>query len=289
MYALECNNLSKKYKNEVVLNNVTIKLEENKIYGLLGRNGAGKTTLLNIVSGQVFNSSGSIKIFGEEHFDNEDVLGKICFVKDKMPSMTNLKVKKILDLGKYFFENWDEDFRKRLIKEFGLDEKKTYNKLSKGMEAMVGIILALASRAPLTIFDESYLGLDAAARKLFYEILLEDYLVNSRTIIFSTHLIDEVSNIFEEIIILHRGELLLQEDMDKISEKSYVITGEADVIGELTNNKNVIKKEELGDYKKAYIYDEISFDDKRLLINKGFDIKPMTLQEFFIDITNDKK
>ncbi|MFA9398434.1 MAG: ATP-binding cassette domain-containing protein [Clostridiaceae bacterium] len=286
MYALECNNLCKNYKDLTVLNDINIKLEENKIYGFLGRNGAGKTTLLNIVAGQVFNSKGNIKVFQEEHFENPDIIKKICYVKDKMPHLTNMKVKEIFSLSKSLFPYWDEDFKTDLVSKFNLDVNKKYNTLSNGMEAMVGVIIGLSSRAPLTIYDEAYLGLDAPSRELFYEILLNDYLEYPRTIIFSTHLIDEVSNIFEEVIFLHEGKIRLHEEMDTINEKSYIISGEENLLKDKLKDKNILEIKDLGIVKKAYVYNHISMEEQKDMTNQGLSLKHMTLQELFIKLTS---
>ena len=170
-------------------------------------------------------------------FENEKILNKICFVKDKLSFMTWFKVNEIFDIAADFFENWDEKFKEELVDEFELDVNKRYKELSKGMESMVSIIIGLASRAPLTIFDEVYLGLDAGARQLFYEILFKDYLEHPRTIIFSTHLIEEVSNIFENIIIVHKGRVLLQDEKDNILDKAIEITGDKEKLEIYLNNK----------------------------------------------------
>lgn len=286
MYALQCSNLSKKYKEEVVLKDITINLEENKIYGLFGRNGTGKTTFLNIVSGQIFSTSGDLEIFGEKHFENEDIINKICCIKDTMDFMNNFIVKNIFDLSKDYYENWDEDFKEQLVIKFKLDINKKYRELSKGMKSMVGVIIGLASRAPLTIFDESYVGLDAAARQLFYEVLLQDYLENPRTIIFSTHLIDEISNVLEQIIIIHNGQILLKENMDTIAEKAFIITGKWETLENVISSKNTLKIMTMGNIKKAYVFDRISSEEIKVITGRGNNIKPMTLQELFVTITD---
>lgn len=286
-YVLECNKLSKKYKKAEALNELSVNLEENKIYGFLGRNGAGKTTFLNIISGQVFNSAGEIKVFGEKHFENDRILNKICFVKDRMIYMSNFKVKKIFELASDFFQNWDEEFKNELVAKFKLDINKKYITLSKGTAAIVGIIIGLASRSELTIYDEAYLGLDAAARKLFYDILLEDYIENPRTIIFSTHLIDEVSNLFEEIIILHNGKILLKEETDIIKNKSFVLTGTSEIIDKVADGKNIIKEQQIGKTKQIYIFDELKAHELQSMNHEGIDVKSMSLQDMFINITED--
>ncbi|WP_404660350.1 ATP-binding cassette domain-containing protein [Haloimpatiens myeolchijeotgali] len=195
-------------------------------------------------------------------------------------------MKEIFKTAACFFENWDDEFKNELVHKFELDVSKKYKALSKGMESMVGIIIGLVSRAPLTIFDETYLGLDAAARQLFYDILLQDYLKNPRTIIFSTHLIDEVSTIFENIIILNKGKVLLDDSMENVMSKAFLISGNKEKITELANNKNVLNTQPLGYLEKAYVFDEIKEEEIRELKFKGMDVKPMSLQELFIRITS---
>lgn len=283
--AIECTNLCKNYGKTTALHNINMKLEENKIYGFLGRNGAGKTTFLNILSAQVFNSSGEIKVFGETAFENDKILSSICFIKDRLLYMSNFKVKDIFSISQDFFKNWDDAFKDKLVEAFKVDVNKKYKALSKGMGAAVGIIIGLASRAPLTIFDESYSGLDAAARQLFYDVLLEDFMDNPRTIIFSTHNIDEVSNIFEEIIILHEGKLLIKEDIDTIREKSYTLSGNNEAIDCVVKNKKVLREQAIGKAKRVFVFDTFSENEIKTIETKGISIMPMSLQELFINLT----
>lgn len=285
-YAVQCTDLTKDFKKTKALDGVNFNIKENKIYGFLGRNGAGKTTLLNIISSQIFKTSGELKVFGEEPYENQKILSKICFVKDRMTFMSSHKVKQIFKIASDFFENWDEDFKNELVKNFGLDVNKKYKALSKGMESMVGIIIGLASRAPLTIFDEAYLGLDAAARQYFYDIILEDYMENPRTIIFSTHLIDEVSNIFEKIIIIHKGKVILQDEIDNIRNKAFSMVGKEDVLQIILKNKNILNEKDFGNLKEIFVFDHFDSDELKQLELQGVTIKPMSLQSFFIHMTD---
>src|SRR5699024_10234816 len=139
----------------------------------------------------------------------------------------DLKIKHVLKLSSFFYPTWDQTLAHELIEVYQLDVNKKVKTLSKGMESALGIIVGLASKAMITIFDEPYIGLDAARRKKFYEILLEEYEKEKRTIILSTHLIDEVSLIFEEIIILQDGELLLQEDAEELRHNTCAVSGSA--------------------------------------------------------------
>lgn len=285
-FAIECNDLVKNYKKTTVLDKLSINVEENKIYGLLGRNGAGKTTLLNVISTQVLENSGEIKIFGERPYENQKVLNKICFIKERLWYMTNFKAKEIFKIASDMFENWDEGFKDELVREFELDINKKYKSLSKGMQSMVGIIMGLASRAPITIFDEAYSGLDAVARNKFYNILLQDYISNPRTIIFSTHYIDEVSDIFENIVIIHKGKLLLNENVVDIKERAFEIIGEGKVLDEILVDKRVLGNEIFGKMEKIFLFDSLSDDEIKDIKFSGGTIKPMSLQELFIHLTD---
>ena len=133
----------------------------------------------------------------------------------------------MLEVAKSLFRNWDDDFAYSLIDDFNLPLKCKIIKLSRGMLSSVGIIIGLASRAPLTIFDEPYLGLDAVARGLFYERLMEDYSEHPRTVILSTHLIDEVSNLLEHILVIDRGEIIINQEAEDLRGMAYTVTGQA--------------------------------------------------------------
>lgn len=225
MIALETKNLSKKYKKKLAVNEVTISLEEHKIYGLLGRNGAGKTTLLNILAGQIISSSGSVAVFGENVFENSKAMQNICFVRVKEEAHLSYKVKEIFKMCSMFYKNWDGKYATELADKFQLNMTEKYHKLSHGMQTVVGIIQGLASRAPITIFDEPTTGLDAAHRELFYSLLLEDYGEYPRTIILSTHLVEEVTHVIEDVIIIKEGRLVVQSSVEDLLQQGHIISG----------------------------------------------------------------
>lgn len=286
-YALEIEGLNKKFRKMQAVDNFSIKLEKNKIYGLLGRNGAGKTSLLKLIAAQYVKDSGSIKVFGEEVFENEKALSQICFVNDKDSFIPGLTVEEIFNISKVFYKNWDEDFKNDLIGKFNLNLNRKYKELSKGMKAAVGIVVGLSSRAELTIYDEAYSGLDAAAREIFYDELLKDYSENPRTIIFSTHLIDEVSKIFETAIIIDKGRLKLFQNCDELRDKAFYVMGSNDKLDAALKNAKVIHREEFGETLKAAVFEEQDKAFKQSLKNEGFEISALPLQKLFVYITND--
>lgn len=285
MFALETKDLTKKYKKKLAVNEVTINVENHKIYGLLGRNGAGKTTLLNLLAGQIISSSGSVSIFGENVFENSKAMQKICFVKVKEETHLSNKIKEIFELCNMFYKNWDQKYAEELAGKFQLNMKEKYHKLSHGMQTVVGIIQGLASRAPITIFDEPTTGLDAAHRELFYSLLLEDYGEYPRTIILSTHLVEEVTHVIEGVIIIKEGRLVVQSSVEDLLQQGHIISGRKDKVDEFSINKKVINREVYGKKGIAVIWEELSSDDYYSLKKEGIAVDRITLQKLFIHIT----
>lgn len=282
---IEINGLYKSYGNIEVLKDINLVLEENKIYGLLGRNGAGKTTLLNIISNQVPKTQGEVKILGEEVFENPNIIENICMVKENGFGVNEIKVKKIFKIAKILYKNWDEEYKNYLVKELELDEGKKYHKISRGNQTKVGIIIGLASRAKLTIFDEPTLGLDAATRYKFYNLLLDDFEKNPRTIIISTHLIDEIANLFEEVIILKSGQIHIKDEINNILEKGYFLNGKEENIMSVINKKNIIHKQKFGGSVILGIFDSLSDMEKAKLRENNVEVSQIPLQKLFIYLT----
>lgn len=285
MIALETKDITKKYKKKVAVNEVTISLEEHKMYGLLGRNGAGKTTLLNLLAGQITSSSGSVSIFGEHVFENSKAMQNICFVRVKEEAQLSFKVKEIFKMCSMFYKNWDGKYAEELANKFQLNMTVKYHKLSHGMQTVVGIIQGLASRAPITIFDEPTTGLDAAHRELFYSLLLEDYGEYPRTIILSTHLVEEVTHVIEDVIIIKEGRLVVQSLVEDLLQQVQIISGQKDKVDEFLINKKVLNREVYGNKGIAVIWEELSNEDYYSLEKEGLAIDRITLQKLFIHIT----
>ena len=231
---MECINISKKYKKKKVLSDISFSLERGKIYGLIGRNGAGKTTLLSIMSAQNPVTSGRVLIDGEEVWENTNALSKICFSRE-LQTTEAYKVKEYLDTAAIFYPHWDKEYAERLVSIFNLDKKQRMNKLSKGMLSMITIIVALASKAEYTFLDEPVAGLDVVARDEFYKILLEEYTQTGRTFVVSTHIIDEASDIFEEVIMIKDNRIAIKENTQELLDRAVHISG-------LANEQLIVQK-----------------------------------------------
>ncbi len=288
MGTIKCTDLCKNYRQKKVLDNVNLTIEEGKIYGLIGRNGAGKTTLLSIISAQNPASSGDVTLDGEQIWENEKALSDIFFSRElsanTMSGANNLKVKEYLKYAQYFLKNWDNDYANELLARFGLDKNQSINKLSKGMMSMVTIVVALASKAKFTFLDEPAAGLDVVARNDFYRLLIEEYTQSGRTFVISTHIIDEASDIFEEVIIVNNQKIALKENTAELLERAYHISGnKEDVDKMLTQNPDieVLDTQNLGRSKGISI---LTAKNKCLTATEKLSVQPMTLQNLFVAI-----
>lgn len=281
---IEVKNVTKRYQQNYALDHVSFTLDEPKIYGLLGRNGAGKTTFMEILSGHILSSDGQILIDGADPFDNQKLTESICLIKEGNNFKEDLKIKHILKIYSYFYPTWDQQLADELLEVYRLDPQSKVKTLSKGMESALGIIVGLASKAPITIFDEPYIGLDAAARKQFYDILIEEYEAEKRTIIFSTHLIDEVSLLFEEVLILQDGKLILHEEAEALRTNTCSITGPVQKVEKFIENKKVLQKKQLAGMMTAYVYENME-EAKQA----GFSVEGIPIQELMIYLTESKE
>ncbi|MFD1953993.1 ABC transporter ATP-binding protein [Paenibacillus thailandensis] len=285
---VEVKGLTKRYGDTTVLNAIDFTLKEGKIYGLLGRNGAGKTTIMHMLAAQLFPTKGTVKVFGENPYENKRVLDRICFIKESQRYPETFKVSDVLGVAETLFPNWDRRYAENLLEQFDLPRNRPVKKLSRGMTSSVGIIVGLASRAPLTIFDEPYLGLDAVARSMFYELLLEDYANHPRTVILSTHLIDEVSQLLEHVIVIDKGEILFDEEADTLRDKGYTVAGPAGKVNSFVGDKEVVSSSALGGFSTATVIG-VSAGEKEEAEKLGLDIVPVSLQELIVHLTGKRK
>ncbi|GLI07327.1 ABC transporter ATP-binding protein [Paenibacillus tyrfis] len=285
---VEVTRLTKSYGNVKAVDGISFSIEPNKIYGLLGRNGAGKTTVMHMITAQIFPTSGEIEVFGEKPYENNSVLSKMCFIKESQKYPDNFQVIDVLEVAESLFPQWDREYAYELIETFGLPLKRKMKKLSRGMLSAAGIVVGLASRAPLTIFDEPYLGLDAVARGLFYEKLLEDYSVHPRTVILSTHLIDEVSRLLEHVIMIDGGKLILNEDTEALRGRAFAVIGTARTVEKFIRAREIIHQEAFGGLISATVMDELSEKERKEGEALGLEFSPVSLQQLVIHLTKHK-
>ena len=249
-HTLKCQGLTKVYKKNTVVNNIDLELEPGKIYGLIGRNGAGKTTLMSMLTAQNPPSSGSVTFDGMPVWENEKALSHLSFIRECESTynagMNPFKIKEYLKVAAMYLPHWDASMAENLLKKFKLDPKKKISRLSKGQTSMVTILTALASRAEFTFLDEPAAGLDAIARQELYHLLLEEKEEMGRTFVMSTHIIEEAKDVFDEVIFMKQGKLLLKEKTEALLERCVHVSGRAEAVEKAVSGMEVHGKESFG-------------------------------------------
>ncbi len=281
MNAIAIKNVTKRYKDVTALKGVTLSFEFGKIYGLFGRNGAGKSTLINIIANRIFADEGEVLIDGIPARENMDVHDKIFCMSEADLYDPDLKVKEHFQWTKRFYENFDLDKAQEYARKFHLDPNKRFKALSKGYQSIFKLIIALCLPVPYVIFDEPVLGLDANHRELFYNLLLREFENSARTFIIATHLIEEISNLVEEVVIIDSGEILMEESVEALLEKGYSISGASQAVDRYCEGRNVIGFDQLGGLKIAYVLGE----RKAPAQGSGLQITAMNLQKLFVKLT----
>lgn len=287
MITVEIAGVTKAFGKTNVLDNIDLKLEDGKTYALLGRNGSGKTTLMNLMCTKYIPDSGVIKLMDEEAYENDRVLSEICFMKDYVPAFEDMKLSAIFKYAEKFYTRWNKTLEEKLIKQFCLETKKIYGFLSKGQQTAVGLIVGLCSNTRILLLDEIYSGLDAVARKELYTILMQEQERYTRTMVLSSHLIEEMTNLFSDVIILHDGKILLNDSLDTVQTKARKLTGRKD-IEDILSDKNVLGKNSVGTMSEIYIYDDFTENEISELNERGYKLAPMNLQELFAAMTEKK-
>ena len=282
--ALKAQGLCKSYGANQVLFNLDLDIEPGKIYGLIGRNGAGKTTLLGILTGQNTKDSGTVTYGDQPVWENQAVLDQICFSRELQPTLfsgpNNLKISHYLRSAAIYCPGWDKEYARKLLEEFGLNPKKKISQLSKGQMSMVTILIALASRAPLTILDEPAAGLDVVMRERFYQLLLEDFARTERTFIVSTHIIEEASSVFENVIILDRGRIIENCPTEELIDQFRYISGRGDVVDRVCAGLEVLSTHQMGRHKTAAVRGGgVKLQNA---LQSDVDVSPMNLQNVFV-------
>ena len=281
---IQADGLTKRFGSVTAVNSATFSVEQNTITGLLGRNGAGKTTLMQLMTAQQFASDGTITVFGSTPVENAATLQQVCFIKESQKYPDDYQPRHIFRAAPWFFPNWDADFAERLIADFRVPLKRRMKKLSRGQVSAVGVIVGLASRAPITFFDEPYLGLDAVARQVFYDRLLEDYSEHPRTVVLSTHLIDEVSNLLERVIVIDDGRIIVDEDAETLRGQATTLAGPAGAVERFVSGREVLHTERLGGLATATVT-ALGAADRAAAAAAGLELAPVSLQQLIIRLT----
>ena len=279
--AISITGLTGRYRDQFALNDVSLDLEAGSITGLLGRNGAGKTTLLRILAGQEFPSTGSVQVLGAGPAENEAVLRRTVFVREDQ-TYPDFAVRHALRAASWWYPNWDAELADELQAAFELPAGRAIKKLSRGMRSALGITIGLAARAEVTMFDEPYAGLDAVARHLFYDRLLADYAEQPRTVLLSTHLIDEAAGLLERVVLLDRGRVVLQANADELRGSVTRVSGHALAVAEFIGGRPVWERRRVASQESVVLVGALSEADHVRARTLHLNLEPLTLQQVVV-------
>lgn len=205
----------------------------------------------------------------------------MCFVRDNQRYPDDYKLKHAIKAAAIGFPHWSQATADRLIELFRIPTKTVVKKFSRDQVSALGIVLGLASRAPITFFDEPYLGLDATARAIFYEELMRDYAEHPRTIVLSTHLIDEMDQLLERVIVLDQGHVVRHSDVEEMRGSVYQLAGRASEVASFVSGLGlqVVSQRTIGGLGTAVIEGQLTAPDRVAALAAGLDITPVSLQD----------
>jgi len=283
MSRIEIQNVTKRFGDVTALDDVSLTLAGGRIYGLLGRNGAGKTTLLNIITNRLFATAGQVLVDGKPAQENDAAQALVYMTGEFLAHPPSMRVSDAFRWANVFYDGaFDSEYAADLCEKFTLNPRKKIRQLSTGYKSIYKVIIALALRVPLLLLDEPVLGLDANHRELLYRTIVENYAENPRTIVISTHLIEEVAKLIEEVIIIKEGRIIEQAESEALLSRGYTVTGPATQVDAYAAGKQVIGEDALGGLKTVYV---IGKADRESLPGQ-LELSRMDLQKLFIQLTN---
>jgi ABC-2 type transport system ATP-binding protein len=287
-YPIELDELTIELGDVRALDGVSLSIEGGSICGILGRNGAGKSTLMSVIAAYRAPSAGAVLVDGQDPYEHERLMSEICLIREGGIVDESCTADEIWEIAAMFRPRWDQAYADQLGDRFGVPFDRKLNRLSRGQRAAINVTLGLASRAPVTMYDEAHLGMDAPTRYAFYDELLKDYLETPRTILFSTHHVDEVASLLEDVVILDRGTVLLHERADDVRTKGTEITGPADQVDAFTAGLTRLHERSLGSTRSVAVLERFGPDRQRAATAAGLDLGPIDLQDLFVHLTNRK-
>jgi len=218
-------NLSRRFDHIDALNQVSIQVKKGQVFGIVGENGAGKTTLIKHILGLYQAQHGEVRVFGQNPVKHPgSVLSNIGYLSEEPDMPAWMKVSEIVNYLAAFYPKWDMPYAEKLLGIFGVDHSKKIKSLSKGQKARVGLCLAQAHRPELLLLDEPSSGLDPNVRNDILRAIIRTVADEGRTVIFSSHLLDEVERVCDHLMMLSHGQVLLSEPMEDVLSRHHRLT-----------------------------------------------------------------
>ena len=214
---IKIDNLSRKFAKKVALDDVTIHVQPGTVFGLVGENGAGKTTLIKHILGLLRAKTGSVSVFGFNPVQNPvEVLGRVGYLSEDRDLPEWMRINELMRYNQPFYPKWDEAYAEELRETFELDGKQKIKTLSKGQRARTALLIALAHHPDLLLLDEPSTGLDPVVRRDILTAIIRTVADQGRTVFLSSHLLDEVERVADDVAMIHDGKIVFVESLEKI-------------------------------------------------------------------------
>ncbi len=241
-YALEINHLTKNYR-DFSLSDVSLALPSGCIMGLIGENGAGKSTTIKLILNAISRDGGEIKIFGRDSREALTLAKEdIGVVPDEIGIPDVLNAKQVGKIMANIFKNWDAGAYKNYLEKLAVPEKKKFKELSRGMKMKLGIAVAMSHHPKLLLLDEPTSGLDPIVRDEVVDMFSEFTRDESRSILISSHIVSDLEKLCDYVAFLHKGQLILCEEKDRLKEEYRILRGTSEEIARLPENAVIGKK-----------------------------------------------
>jgi ABC-2 type transport system ATP-binding protein len=217
--------LTRRFGAKTALDDVSLTIPRGGVFGLIGANGAGKTTLIKHLLGMLKAEAGSVQVFGLDPVQNPvGVLGRIGYLSEDRDLPDWMRVGELMGYTQAFYPDWDEAYAEELREAFDLDPGARIGTLSRGQRARAGLLAALAHRPQLLVLDEPSSGLDPVVRRDILGAIIRTIAEEGRTVLFSSHLLDEVERVADRVAMIHRGRILITAPMDEIKDTHRRVT-----------------------------------------------------------------
>ena len=253
MPCIEARGLRKVFGTTVALDGIDLRVDEGRILGLIGPNGAGKTTALNAILGLI-PYEGQLRVLGRDPWgERERLMTDVSFIADVAVLPRWIRVSDAIDYVAGVHPRFDRGKAQEFLAKTSIKHSSRVRELSKGMVAQLHLALVMAIDARLLVLDEPTLGLDILYRKQFYDALLNDYFDRNRTIVVTTHQVDEIEHVFTDLMFINRGRIVLSCSMDEFSARYVEVTVNPDKVAAARSLKPIYERQALG--RSILLYD----------------------------------
>ncbi|MHC4171281.1 MAG: ABC transporter ATP-binding protein [Planctomycetota bacterium] len=222
---IEISGLKRRFGKTVALDNVSVNVPQGTVMGLIGKNGAGKTTLIKHVLGLLKAKAGDVRVFGLDPVrDPVGVLGRIGYLSETRDLPEWMRIGELMRYSRPFYPDWDQAYAEQLRETFELDSNQKIKTLSKGQRARIALLVALAHRPDLLLLDEPSTGLDPIVRRDILSAIIRTVAEEGRSVLLSSHLVDEVERVADSVAIIHHGRMVLTDSLENIKENHHRLT-----------------------------------------------------------------